>query len=173
MTDTRTQIRTYVDSHPGVHFNGLVRSLDLAPGQVQHHVRRLVDAERLVREEFYGRTHYYPPGYDAWERTALAMLRRETARDVVAVLYDAGEARPDDVADQVDIARSTLEHHLDGLVAGDIVAKHREGNRVTLSLSRPDETLALLGAVEPTLAERLTDRFERLVDSLLEPPERD
>ena len=170
MSETRARIRRRIERDPGIHFRALTRGLELATGQVQYHLARLDD---VCVERVNGRTHYYPPGYDAWERTALAMLRRETARDVVAVLYDAGEARPDAVADQVDIARSTLEHHLDGLVAGDIVAKHRDGNRVTLSLSRPEETLALLGAVEPTLAERLTDRFERLVDSLLEPPERD
>ena len=170
MSETRTRIRRRIERDPGIHFRALTRRLELATGQVQYHLTRLDD---ITEERVSGRTHYYPPGYDTWERTALAMLQRETVRDVVAVLYDGGEARPDAVADRVGIARSTLEHHLDGLVAGDIVAKHREGNRVTLSLVRPDETVALLGAVEPGLAERLTDRFERLVDSLLEGPQED
>jgi len=170
MSETRARIRRRIEREPGIHFRALTRGLELATGQVQYHLARLEDVRV---ERVNGRTHYYPPGYDAWERTALALLRRETARDVVAVLYDAGEARPDAVADSVGIARSTLEHHLDGLVASDIVAKHREGNRLTLSLVRPAETVELLGTVEPSLAERLTDRFERLVDGLLEPPERD
>lgn len=170
MSETRRRIRRRIDREPGVHFRGLTRGLELATGQVQYHLGRLDD---ITEERVNGRTHYYPPGYDAWERRALAMLRRETARDIVAALYDTEAARPDDVADRVGIARSTLEHHLDGLVAGDIVRKRREGNRVTLSLARRAETVALLETVEPSLAERLTDRFERLVDSLLEPPERD
>ena len=168
MSDTRERIRDHVAANPGVHFRALVRDLDLATGQVQYHLARLEDVRV---ERVNGRTHYYPPGYDAWERGALALLRRETARDVVAALYDAGEARPAAVADRVGIARSTLEHHLDGLVSSDVVRKERDGNRVTLSLVRPEETVALLGTVEPSLAERLTDRFERLVDGLLEPPE--
>lgn len=170
MSETRARIRRRIEREPGIHFRALTRGLELATGQVQYHLGRLDDVRV---EQVNGRSHYYPPGYDHWERTALALLRRETARDVVAVLYDAGEARPDAVADRVGVARSTLEYHLDGLVAGDIVAKHRESNRVTLSLSRPEATVALLGTVEPSLAERLTDRFERLVDGLLEPPERD
>lgn len=170
MSETRARIRRHIEREPGIHFRALTRGLELATGQVQYHLARLDD---ITEERVNGRTHYYPPGYDDWERGALAMLRRETARDVVAVLYDAGEARPDAVAERVGIARSTLEHHLDGLVAGDIVRKQREANRVTLSLARPEETVALLGTVEPSLAERLTDRFERLVDGLLEPPERD
>jgi predicted transcriptional regulator len=167
MSETRTRIRRRIEREPGIHFRALTRALDLATGQVQYHLGRLEDVRV---ERVNGRTHYYPPGYDGWERTALALLRRETARDVVAALYDAEETRPDAVADRVDVARSTLEHHLDGLVDSDIVAKHRNGNRVTLSLVRPDATVALLRTVEPSLAERLTDRFERLVDSLLEEP---
>ncbi len=170
MSETRARIRREIEREPGIHFRALTRGLELATGQVQYHLGRIED---ITVERVNGRTHYYPPGYDQWERTALALLRRETARDIVATLYDAGEARPAAVADRVGIARSTLEHHLDGLVAGDVVRKQRDGNRVTLSLSRPEETVALLGTVAPTLAERLTDRFERLVDGLLEPPERD
>jgi len=170
MSETRRRIRRRIDRDPGIHFRALTRGLELATGQVQYHLARLDD---VTAERVNGRTHYYPPGYDAWERHTLAMLRRETARDVVVALYEGDQTRPDAVADRVGVARSTLEHHLDGLVAGDIVAKQRDGNRVTLSLARPEETVALLGAVEPSLAERLTDRFERLVDSLLEEPRED
>lgn len=170
MSETRARIRQKIEREPGIHFRALTRGLELATGQVQYHLGRLDD---VSVERVNGRTHYYPPGYDQWERTALALLRRETARDIVAALYDTGEARPATVADRVGIARSTLEHHLDGLVAGDIVRKDRDGNRVTLSLVCPEKTVGLLGTVEPSLAERLTDRFERLVDNLLEPPERD
>jgi len=167
MSETRARIRRRIERDPGIHFRALTRGLELATGQVQYHLGRLDDVRV---ERVSGRTHYYPPGYDAWERTGLALLRRETVRDVVAALYGAEGARPDDVADRVGIARSTLEHHLDGLVAGDVVEKHHDGTRVTLLLVRPDETVALLGTVEPGLAERLTDRFECLVDSLLDEP---
>ena len=167
MSETRARIRRRIERDPGIHFRALTRGLELATGQVQYHLGRLDD---IRVERVSGRTHYYPPGYDAWERTGLALLRRETARDVVTALYGAEGARPDDVANRVGIARSTLEHHLDGLVAGDVVEKRRDGTRVTLSLVRPEETVALLGTVEPGLAERLTDRFECLVDSLLDEP---
>ena len=164
MSDTRRRIRRRIDREPGIHFRALARGLDLATGQVQYHLSRLDD---VVEERVNGRTHYYPPGYDAGERRTLALLRRETARDIVMALYDGGEMPPNDVADRLDIARSTLEHHLDGLVAANVVEKRREGRRVTLSLVDPEATARLLGAVEPTLPERLTDRFERLVDGLL------
>ena len=169
MSSTRARVADHVAAHPGVHFNQLVRALDLAPGQVQHHVRRLVDDGRVERAEFYGRTHYYPPAFDAWERGALALFRRETARDVLGYLLERGDARPAEVADAVGVARSTLEWHVDHLVERDAVRKERDArNRVTLTLSRPEATARLLREVSPSLPERFVDRFARLVDSLLE-----
>jgi predicted transcriptional regulator len=168
MSDTRERLAAHVRAHPGTHFSGLVRALDLAPGQVQYHLRRLDRRDRVVAEAVGDRTHYYPPGYDGWERRALALLRRETAGDIVGVLLADGTARPGAVADELDVARSTLEWHLDGLVEHDVVAKRRDHrNHVELALVRPEATVDLLREADPTLGERLVDRFGRLLDRLL------
>jgi predicted transcriptional regulator len=167
VTDTRDRVAARVRADPGVHFNELVRALDLAPGQVQYHLRRL---EWVVEADLYGQTHYFPPGYDADERRALALLRRETAADVVAVLL---EAEPEALAatavtERVGIARSTLSWHLDRLTEAGLVGEERDAhNRVVLSLADPERTARLLRRAEPSTPERLVDRFTRLVDSLL------
>lgn len=169
MTDTRRTIESYVRSNAGIHFNELVRESEFAPGQIQYHVRRLLEEDALVREEFYGRTHYYPPTYDERERAALALFRRETTREIVIYLIEAGPTAPGAVADDLGIARSTLEYHLDRLVEWDVVEKrYDERNRVTLALAAPERTGALLAEVEPTVPDRVLDRFTRLVDELLE-----
>ncbi|MDQ2049441.1 ArsR family transcriptional regulator [Natronolimnohabitans sp. A-GB9] len=169
MSNTRDQIRAHVQSNAGIHFNELVRESEFAPGQIQYHIRRLIDAGDLVREECYGQTHYYPPQYDEWERAALALFRRETVREIVVHLIEHEPCRPGTVADDLGIARSTLEYHLDHLVEHDIVTKEYDRrNRVTLSLSDPDRTAPLLSEVTPTVPDRLVDRFTRLVDGLLE-----
>ncbi|MFC6717325.1 winged helix-turn-helix transcriptional regulator [Natrialbaceae archaeon GCM10025810] len=168
MSDTRARIRREIAADPGVHFNELVRTLSLAPGQVQYHVRRLVDDDRVVRHERFGRTHYYPPEYDEWERDAVAVLRRETAAAIATVVYSRDVARPNEVAETLDLPRSTLEHHLSHLEeCGVVDRRYVRGNRVVLQLVRPSETAALLEAVSPDPGTRLVDRFERLVDSLL------
>lgn len=157
MTETRSSIADAVRDRPGVHFNELVRSLDLAPGQVQYHLRRLREDDSVVVERLYGQTHYYPPAYDDWERGALALLRRETAGDVVAYLLAHGPDRLGTVANELHIARSTLEWHLDRLVEHDLVEKRREDGQVTLAAAAPEETIRLLRNADPTLRERLVD----------------
>lgn len=164
---TRTRIRAFVEEHPGLHFNGLVRRLDLSTGQTQYHLRQLVDSDVLVRETYYGQTHYYPADADPWERGVLALARRETARDIVFDLLEYGSSRPGDVTDRLGIARSTLEWHLDHLAEQDVVRKRRGShNRVTLVLEEPEETVRLLESIEPSLPERMIDRFGRLFDPI-------
>ncbi|NHN43559.1 ArsR family transcriptional regulator [Halorubellus sp. JP-L1] len=168
MTDTRTSIERAIATAPGVHFNELVRDTEYAPGQVQYHVRDLVDAGVLAREELFGRTHYYPPEYDAFERRVLALVRRETTRDVLLACLDDDPNRPAAVAERVGIARSTLEHHVGNLQTAGVLEKHRDSRgRVTLALARPQRTRDLLETVEPSVPARLVDRFTRLVDDLL------
>jgi predicted transcriptional regulator len=169
VTGPRDRIASQVRESPGVHFSGLVRSLDLAPGQVQYHLRRLEADGRVAGTAIRGRTHYFAPEVDEPARRAIGLLRRETARDVVVLLATRGPTRPAAVTDDLDVARSTLEHHLSGLAAADLVRKeYDEHGRVTLALG--DEALVARGlaAVRPTLPERLVDRFTRLVDDLLE-----
>ncbi|ESP88034.1 winged helix-turn-helix transcriptional regulator [Candidatus Halobonum tyrrellensis] len=167
--ETRERIARFVDDHPGLHFNELVRRLDLAPGQAQYHLRRLCGDDRVVSEAVSGRTHYFTPEYDPVERRRVALFRREVARDICLELLDGGPARPADVADRVGVARSTLEWHLDGLVAEDVVCKRRDDrNRVTLELADEAATARTLRAIRPSIPDRFLDRFTRLVDSLLE-----
>lgn len=169
MTDTRRQIHAHVSANVGIHFNELVRESDFATGQIQYHVRRLVDDGDLDRDEFYGRTHFYPPGFDERERHVIALFRRETTRDIVVFLIECEPTTPATVADELGIARSTLEHHLSRLVEQRLVEKrYDEHNRVSLHLVDPDQTASFLRAVSPTVPDRLVDRFTRLVDGLLE-----
>lgn len=169
MSDVRHQIRRQVSTDPGIHFNELVRELDLAAGQTQYHVRRLLRSEEIVSEELYGRTHYYTDEYDAWDRRALALLRRESCRDILLYLIEDNGARPNVVAEELGIARSTLEYHLSHLIDEELVEKrYDDRNRVTLHLASPERTGKLLSEVTPSVADRFLDRFTRLVDTLLE-----
>lgn len=166
MSETRNRIAEQVRTDPGIHFNELTRVLDLAPGQVQYHLRRLED---VIVDERFGRTHYYPPEFDEWERRALALLRRETAADVVGVLLADGPTPATDVAERVGIARSTLAWQVDRLREAGIVEKRRDAHdEVRLVLAAPERTADLLAKAQPSMPNRMVDRFTRLVDALLE-----
>ncbi|ELZ47417.1 ArsR family transcriptional regulator [Halorubrum californiense DSM 19288] len=167
MADTRTRIRQHVRDTPGVHFNQVGRDLDIATGQVQYHLRRLVRDDELAVERIGGRAHYFDRSFDPWERRALAFLRRETARGILVRLHADGPKRPKTLADDLDLARSTVSWHVSTLVENGIVEKSTD-RPMTLDLSRPDRTAELLETASPSLPDRLVDRFIRTVDSVLD-----
>lgn len=165
MSTTRSRVRRHVQETPGVHFNQLKRDLDLATGQVQYHLKQLVNDGELDVERVGGRTHYFDREFDPWERRTLAYLRRETAREIIIRLYTDGEMQPATLTEELDIARSTVSWHVSNLAEADVLVKS-DGRPMTLRLAHPEQTAALFEAVSPSLPDRLVDRFLRTVDSL-------
>jgi predicted transcriptional regulator len=169
VSDTRSRIRDCIRREPGIHFNDIARQLDIATGQTQYHVRKLRRSGKLEEEAIAGRTHYYPPTYTPWERTTIALLRRETTREIVLFLLRNGEVAPAAIADRLDLARSTVEWHLSRLVEHDVARKQEtDSSRVVVSLRDETNVYRLLREIEPGLLDRVVDRFSRLTDELLE-----
>lgn len=165
MSTVTEQVRSHVESKPGVHFNALATDLGIATGQAQYHLRKLRRAGDVVAEEIQGKTHYYSREYDPWERRVLAFARRETARTVLLHLLEAGSLSAEELSDRLGVARSTVSWHVSSLADAGILEKsYGERGRVIVALTDPDATRRLLAAVRPSLTDRLVDRFTRLVD---------
>jgi predicted transcriptional regulator len=143
------------------------RDLDIATGQAQYHLQRLVNDGELIVERVAGRVHYFDPTFDQWERHALAFLRRETAREIVLRLHADGPRRPETLATELDLSRSTVSWHVSTLGDAGIVTKS-DDRPMTITLTRPEHTAELLDVVSPSLPDRLVDRFIRTVDNLFE-----
>ena len=167
MSDTRTRVRSHVRETPGVHFNRVGRELDIATGQAQYHLQRLVRDDEIAVERVAGRAHYFDPSFDPWERRAISFLRRETARGILLRLHAEGPTQPTTLADDLDLARSTIAWHVSNLVDAGIVEKSAD-RPMTVALARPERTAELLDVVSPSLPDRIVDRFVRTVDSLFE-----
>lgn len=167
MSETRERIRRRIRKRPGIHFSELLRELDIATGQGQYHLHRLTRSGEVTAEEVGGKTHYFDPTFDPWERRAVAYLRRETPRGIIARLHANGPMHPDELAEELDLARSTIAWHVSNLVEDDVVEKS-SGRPVTVSLCYPDQTADLLEEVSPSLPDSIVDRFVRTVDKLLE-----
>lgn len=165
---TASDVAEYVADNPGVHFSDLVKTLGVTPDKLQRLGERLETERAIVVDTLYGKTHFYPPEYGPWERKAIALVRRETSREILFYLLERETATPAEVAEHVGIARSTLEWHVDRLVDADLVSKDRDGWRVQLRVRQPTEIRRVLEELHPTLPERWLDRTSRLLDHLLE-----
>lgn len=168
MSATRSRIRDCIYDEPGIHFNDISRELDIATGQTQYHLRKLLRSDELERESVAGRTHYYPPTYSAWEQRAIALLRRETTRELVLYLLRNDEVTPAELADRLDLARSTVEWHLSNLIDNEMARKEETPSGLVVTLTEESDTYRLLREINPRLLDRVTDRFTRLADKFLE-----
>lgn len=168
MTETQSSLIDCIQRNPGIHFNDLVRTLEISPDKLQRMSNNLQSEQHIIVDELHGKTHFFPAEYDSWERESLALLRRETAREILLVLLEHAEANPQTIADQLGIARSTLEWHVDRLLDAGLVKKRRVGRRVMLEIAEPDDLQTLLAEVEPHYTDRWVDRAMRLFDQLLE-----
>lgn len=166
MSEVRGIVREHIESHPGVYFNELTRNLDIATGQAQYHLHRLLDSDAVVSEEVRGRTHYFPAGYDPWEQRTIALLRRETAREIIVCALESNPPSASELTEKLDVARSTVSWHVSTLVEAGVAEKvYDQQGRSHVQLTRPEATRQLLDEVTPSLPERLVDRFTRLVDT--------
>lgn len=168
MSHPTTDFRAQVAETPGIHFNELVRRLEVTPDKLHRIATALEERGEIAISRQYGKTHFYPTSFDTWEQRAIALLRRETSREILVVLLERGECKPSAVADSVGIARSTLEWHCDRLVDAGLVTKEVDGGSVQLGASDPDRIARLLDEIEPSFPDRWVDRTTRLVDSLLD-----
>jgi len=166
MPDTRARIRRHVRETPGVHFNRVGRDLDIATGQAQYHLRRLVRDGEIAVERIGGRAHYFDPAFDPWERRTVAFLRRETARG------SSFGSTPTARLGRRRSRTSSTSHaapvswHVSNLVESGI--EKSDERPMHLSLAFPERTATLFDEVSPSLPDRIVDRFVRTVDSLFE-----
>lgn len=166
--DSHAGLVAHVNESPGTHFNELVRRLGVAPDTLHRLQAEAEAADAIVVDEHYGKTHFYPADISPENRRVLALLRRETSREILVCLLNEAPTTPTTVAERVDIARSTLEWHLDRLIDAELVAKRRDGRRVLLVVPGADRVEDLLADIEPRMADRVLDRTTRLFDHLFE-----
>lgn len=169
MNEVREKICNEIQASPGIHFNELVRRLAIAPGQAQYHLRRLTSSQSVVEHRLGGRTHYFADDMSEEDCLAIAVIRRETANAILSIVLDNGEIAPKHLSSQLEVAPSTVSYHLDRLEAAGLVEKgYGPNGKMRLSVPNPLRAEELLQATDPDMVDRLTDRFERLVDGLLD-----
>lgn len=130
---TRRRIRALVEEEPGRHFNALRTRLDLSRGQLEHHLRLLLDADLLVETSTTGYRCFFLPGdLDPGLERAAAGLRSLTARCLIQTISDTGGRSLLALAEEVDVAVSTVAYHVDRLEARGLVRRERAGQRVAI-----------------------------------------
>jgi len=105
-------IAGYLSQTPGAHFSKIRDDLELGTGETQHHLRTLLTEEAIESERDGEYRRFYPADrFDAFERTALGYLRRETPRGMIIALLEDPTASASELAEQLAVSPPTVSKH--------------------------------------------------------------
>ena len=130
----RERIVQVIEAEPGIHFQELVRKLDAGRGTMEHHLRKLVDANLVSTNVSQGFTCYFPKGkVDRHLMAAAPVLKSDGARQVLQAIQESPGRAAQDVAGVTGLTPSTVNYHLKRLVASGLVAHERRGRFILLT----------------------------------------
>ncbi|MHB1260889.1 MAG: winged helix-turn-helix transcriptional regulator [Thermoplasmatota archaeon] len=131
----RSRILDLVRAEPGIHFQDLARKAGVGRGTLDHHLRKLVDAELVSIRRTSGYACCFPKGVGAIDRRlmdAAPVLRSEGGRAVLQVVARRPGASSRDLAIELGLAPSTVSYHLKRLeTAGLVLPDPSVGVRLT------------------------------------------
>jgi len=130
----------YLTATPGAHFSKLRDDLELVTGEAQHHLKRL-EREGVVESRKDGDYRRYFPadGFSDREQVALGYLRRDSARGLLITLFEQPDATAGEIADRLDVSRSTISKYATELEAAGLLSR-TDG----YALEHPETVLLLL-----------------------------
>ncbi|MEA3136560.1 MAG: hypothetical protein QOC71_841, partial [Thermoplasmata archaeon] len=131
----RARILDLVRAEPGIHFQDLSRKAAVGRGTLDHHLRKLVDAELVTIRRTSGYSCCFPKGVGAIDRRlmdAAPVLRSEGGRAVLQVVARRPGASSRDLAVELGLAPSTVSYHHKRLeTAGLVLPDPTVGVRLT------------------------------------------
>lgn len=118
----RKRIHDLVRRVPGIHLRELRREMSMPPGQVEHHLQKLVQGGYVVAVAGRGYTaHFLPGAVDRPLMAALAQVKSDAARGLLLTISEGDHRTLGAAARQMGIALSTASYHMGALERLDLV----------------------------------------------------
>ncbi len=130
---TRRRIKDAIEGEPGIHFQALARQVEVGRGTLEHHLRKLIEADLVTVRRAPGYTCYFPKGkIDRHLLDAAPALRSGGSRAVLQAVAAKPGTSSRDLAAHLGIAPSTVSYHLKRLETAGLVAPgEKAGVRIT------------------------------------------
>ncbi len=126
----RARLLQAVEANPGVHFNQLVKDLELGRGQAEHHLRALEKARLVSRHIAGGYACYFADPQAARDlKDVVNVLKAEPARRVLQHILENPGTRPADVARAQGMSPDSALYHLRQLSQAQLLSVVVAGDR--------------------------------------------
>lgn len=140
--ELRRDIMALVEAEPGIHQSDILKRIDMASGQLRHHLGKL-EANGLIGAKRIGRrTCYFPTEHRTGSAPAAptldVVMPSERAREIYSLLVERGALAPTEIAADLDVSRQSVHAHLRRLEVQGLVARQGDGRTTSYRASGPD-----------------------------------
>jgi DNA-binding MarR family transcriptional regulator len=179
MTDrtppTQSRVLACIRRYPGIHLRAIERELALSSALVHYHVKQLEGRGAIVSAPVGGYLRFYPkeveesPDVTQGEMDLIAYLREEVPLHVILILLERGPVPQSTLAEDLDLAKSTVSYHVDKMAARDLLEREtRSGGERVIRVKEPARLRRLLETYAPT--KDLHEKFRDLWDDFYGAP---
>ena len=129
--ENRINIIKHIIDNPGIHHNELMRVCDLQKGQLQWHLDILIK-NQIIKKTVQGQYALYFPNLKSFELPRSVMkgiIRNSTSHDILEIIKENPGINPTLIAKKVNLAKNTINYHLDKLFKADMIYTKRSGRR--------------------------------------------
>ncbi len=140
----RSQLMHAVETHPGAHYQHLVKEVGKGRGVVEHHLRKLESGGLIQRKRTDGYTCYFAKGrVDNRVMDALPAMKSPTAAKLVESVLARPGVTAKELAATLGISPSTASHHIGRLRQAGLLDKTDGRNAALVPTALAQQALAL------------------------------
>ncbi len=165
--ETRQRIFDAVSRNPGISARDVQRQVGLGWGETAYHLERMANAGVLRRERAPNRDFYFASEITWDDRKCLVFLRGKSSRRVLLALLEDPGRSPLELAERLNISKSTIYFHLTRLVQGGLVLSEIDNVTRRYRVAHPEQARRLLGTYRENFREELVSRFAEVWGPLL------
>ncbi len=133
--ENRRKIIRYILAEPGIHYNDLQRKCSLTPGQIRWHLNILLEYH-IIKKDRLGQYTIFSPNISdlEYENYNKKVIRSKTSLDILDMIEEKPGVIPSDLANNLDLKKSTISYHINKLKKKGFIYSRKEGRELKIFL---------------------------------------
>lgn len=130
--ENRDQIIRLVLENPGIHFNELLRKMEISAGNLAWHLD-ILETFKVIYKQRVGQFLVYFPYLEKnpLSKLELKLQKSQTTLEILQLLGDHPDGMfQSQIARRMDLNHKTVKYHLEKLIDADIIKITKEGRRI-------------------------------------------
>ncbi len=128
--ENRDRIITLILEQPGVHFNEILRELDISAGTLVWHLD-ILDTFKVIQKQRIGQYLVYFPYTvkNPINKLDLKLRKSRTTLEILQLINDHPGMYQNQIAHRMDLNHKTIKYHIDKLIESELVVAKKKGRR--------------------------------------------